>query len=69
MFLIIIIIRVSHKFFPHHAVNDSNCYVYINMQANLLAVYGIGFSRPRALSKYVSLVIKSLLKFFLHRSI
>lgn len=44
-------------------------YVYKNMQVYLSAVYGIGFSCPRALSKYVSLVTKSLLKFFLHGSI
>ncbi|CAK9813771.1 Histone-lysine N-methyltransferase SETMAR [Anthophora plagiata] len=51
-------IRVFHKFFSHHARNDSEfCeYVYINRQAYLLAVYGIGFTRPKALLKYVLLV-------------
>ncbi|CAK9829578.1 Histone-lysine N-methyltransferase SETMAR [Anthophora retusa] len=34
------------------------------MQAYLLAVYGIGFSRPKALLKYVLLVTQSLLKLF-----
>ena len=59
-------IRISHKFLLHYTRNNFN-WLFLYEHADLsiiLIVYGIDFSHPRTLLKYVSLETQSILKHF-----